>query len=46
MAINLKGRHFLTLKEFTSDEIVWLIDLESELKTKKRLGLTGKLLQG
>ena len=46
MAINLKGRHFLTLKDFTSDEIVWLLDLASELKTKKRLGLPGDLLQG
>ena len=36
MAINLKGRLFLTLKDFSSDEIVWLLDLASEHKTKKR----------
>ena len=46
MAINLKGRHFLTLKDFTPDEITWLLDLASELKTKKRLGLPGDLLKG
>lgn len=46
MAVNLKGRHFLSLKDFTSDEIVWLLDLASDLKTKKRLGQKGDLLQG
>ncbi len=46
MAINLKGRHFLTLKDFSPQEILWLLDLASELKTKKRLGLTGDLLKG
>ena len=46
MAVNLKGRHFLTLKDFTPDEILWLLDLASELKTKKRLGLPGDLLKG
>ncbi|HPX92743.1 MAG TPA: ornithine carbamoyltransferase [Bacillota bacterium] len=46
MAISLKGRHFLTLKDFSSDEIRWLLDLASELKTKKRLGLPGDLLKG
>ena len=25
--MNLKGRNFLTLKDFTSDEITYLIDL-------------------
>lgn len=46
MAVNLKGRHFLTLKDFTPDEILWLLDLSAELKTKKRLGLAGDLLRG
>ncbi|NLB28590.1 MAG: ornithine carbamoyltransferase [Clostridiaceae bacterium] len=46
MAISLKGRHFLTLKDFSSDEIRWLLDLASELKTKKRLGVPGDLLKG
>ncbi len=46
MAVNLKGRHFLTLKDFSPDEIRWLLDLASELKTKKRLGIPGDLLKG
>ncbi len=46
MAVNLKGRHFLTLKDFSSDEIMWLLDLASELKTKKRLGIQGDSLRG
>lgn len=46
MAINLKGRHFLTLKDFSPDEIRWLLDLACELRTKKRLGLTGDSLKG
>lgn len=46
MAVNLKGRHFLTLKDFSPDEIRWLIDLASELKSKKRLGIPGGSLKG
>lgn len=46
MAVNLKGRHFLTLKDFTPDEIMYLLDLASELKTKKRLGILGDSLRG
>ena len=33
--MNLKGRHFLTLKDFTEDEILYLLDLSAELKAKK-----------
>lgn len=45
--MNLKGRNFLTLKDFTPEEIVYLLDLASELKAKKKAGelthyLTGK----
>ena len=28
MAINLKGRNFLTLKDFTHEEIEYLLELE------------------
>ena len=34
--MNLKGRNFLTLKDFTSEEIEYLIDLSAELKAKKK----------
>ena len=33
--MNLKGRDFLTLKDFTPEEITYLIDLSAELKAKK-----------
>ena len=32
--MNLKGRNFLTLKDFTPEEITYLIDLSAELKAK------------
>ena len=34
--MNLKGRHFLTLKDFTAEEILYLIDLAADLKAKKK----------
>ena len=34
--MNLKGRSFLTLKDFTKDEIAYLIDLAADLKAKKK----------
>lgn len=46
MPISLKGRHFLTLKDFTEQEIYYLLDLAAQLKAKKRAGLRGNLLQG
>ena len=36
--MNLKGRNFLTLKDFTPEEITYLIDLSAELKAKKKAG--------
>ena len=36
MAVNLKGRSFLTLKDFTAEEIEYFIDLAMELKEKKK----------
>ena len=34
MSIHLKGRHFLTLKGFTSHEIHYLLNLSQDLKKK------------
>lgn len=34
--MNLKGRNFLTLKDFTTEEIQYLIDLSASLKAKKK----------
>ena len=41
---NLAGRSFLTLKDFTADEITYLIDFAIELKAKKCSGEQGTLL--
>ena len=44
--MTLKGRSFLTLKDFTPDEIIYLIDLAEELKNKKKQGIMHNYLQG
>lgn len=44
--MNLKGRSFLTLKDFTPDEINYLLELAAELKAKKKQGITGNSLKG
>ena len=36
--MNLKGRNFLTLKDFTPEEITYMIDRAAELKAKKKAG--------
>jgi len=46
MPVNLKGRSFLTLADFTPEEIRYLLDLSKDLKAKKRAGIKGDLLQG
>lgn len=45
MAVNLHGRNFITLKDFTPDEIHYLLNLASDLKAKKRAGIRGDLLE-
>lgn len=46
MAINIRGRHFLTLKDFSPLEIQYLLDLSQDLKSKRHLGNHDKLLVG
>jgi ornithine carbamoyltransferase len=46
MPVNLRGKHFLTLKDFSSDEIRYLLDLSADLKAKKRSGIIGDKLKG
>ena len=38
-SMDLKGRSFLTLKDFTPEEILYLIDLAADLKEKKKNGV-------
>lgn len=37
--MDLKGRNFLTLKDFTPEEITYLLDLSAEVKEKKKKGI-------
>ena len=37
--MDLKGRNFLTLKDFTPEEITYLIDLAADVKEKKKQGI-------
>ena len=37
--MNLKGKNFLTLLDFTPEEITGLLDLAAELKAKKKAGI-------
>ncbi len=46
MAVNLKGRSFLTLMDFTPEEIRYMLDLAHDLKAKKRSGILGDTLKG
>lgn len=46
MPVNLKGRSLLTLKDYTPDEIRYLLNLAFDLKSKKRAGIRTKLLEG
>lgn len=44
--MNLKGRNFLTLKDYTPEEIVYLIDLAEDFKKKKKNGIPVDTLKG
>ena len=51
MQCNLKGRSFLTLKDYSKEEILYLLDLAAALKAKKKgkphpAYVDGKLLEG
>lgn len=46
MAVNLKGRSFLTLMDFTPEEIRYMLDLAHDLKSKKRAGIHNEVLKG
>ena len=46
MSVNLKGRNFLTLKDFTPEEIIYLIDLAADFKKKKKAGVLTEHFRG
>ena len=44
--INLKGKSFLKLLDFTPEEIAGLLELSADLKAKKKAGIPHKLCEG
>lgn len=44
--MNLKGRNFLTLRDFSPEEIGYYLDLAAELKDKKKKGIPVDVLKG
>ena len=44
--MDLKGRDFLTLRDFTPEEISYLVELAGKLKARKKQGITEKPLRG
>ena len=46
MAVNLKGRDFLKLLDFSEEEILYFIDLAADLKDKKKKGIPHRLCEG
>ena len=44
--MDLKGRHFLTLLDYTKEEIEYLLDLSAELKDKKKKGIPVDIHKG
>ena len=46
MPVSLKGRSFLTLMDFSTEEIRYLLDLGHDLKSKKRAGIFNFVLKG
>lgn len=44
--VDLKGRHFLKLLDYTPEEITYLLDLAAQLKEKKKKGIPVDTLRG
>ena len=44
--MNLKGRSFLKLLDFTPEEIAYLLDLAADFKAKKKAGIPHKIHEG
>jgi len=46
MALNIRGRNFLKLLDYTSEEIRYLLDVSGEFKNMKRNGVAHRYLEG
>ncbi len=45
MGVNIKGRSYLKLLDYTSEEIRYLLDLSKQFKNMKRNGVPHKYLE-
>ena len=46
MAVNLKGRNFLKLEDFTKEELIQMLDTADFIKMRKKLGVEEEILKG
>lgn len=46
MSVNLVGKSFLTLLDYSKEEILYMLDVAAKLKAKKKSGKKGTLLEG
>ena len=46
MAVNLKGRHFLKLQDFTKEELIQILDTADFIKMRKKIGVEEEILKG
>ena len=46
MAVNLKGRNFLKILDFTPEEITYMLDVAADLKEKKKKGIPTDFCRG
>ncbi len=46
MSVDLRGRNFLKLLDYTTEEIRYLVDLAADLKAKKKAGKPHRYLEG
>ena len=44
--MDLKGKHFLKLLDFTPEDITYLLDLSAHLKAQKKAGVSHRLCEG
>ena len=46
MSVNLKGRNFLKILDFTTEELEYFLDLAADLKAKKKAGTPVDIYRG
>ena len=46
MSVDLKGRNFLKIMDFSAEELEYLLDLAADLKAKKKAGVSTEVFKG